>query len=363
MFHWRHWADIANHVLLILPASFLLIRNPNRTNTKRGSRRSLTVLLWAPTLVSYLAFNPKLGWWRDWDLFALMSAPAIVVIATVLAQREKIWSLPRRVAAVALALMSLSLWTWVHVSESASVTRFESLLPLDSDRSLSGYENLARYWRERREWKESARILGTALETQGHTRLFTQRGIAFSAAGMLDSALVSFQRAIAADSASADGYFGSGQILWLMKRSGEALPFLQTAVSMDSARTDYRYQLGVTLRDVGEYEAALPHLAYASNRAAGQPMYANAYAATLFGIGESAAASTILQTTVRQHPNFSLAYANLAWILYQSDDYSGAEAALQEYERQIHPTQRIATAVSLRQTLDSLQAEFSKGMN
>jgi tetratricopeptide (TPR) repeat protein len=356
MLHWRHLIDAANHLILLLPVSFLLIRKPRKTREKRQPFPWATVLLWGPTVFALVTFNPKLGWWRDWDLFALLSAPALVVLSVAVAQRQHTWSLPRRVAAISVAVVSLSLWTWVNVDEDASVARFESLLLLDPDRALSGYENLGRYWREKGDWEQSVRVLGTALAMKGHERLFTQRGIGFSALRMPDSGLVAFQNAIAADTTEADGYFGCGQMLWLLNRSGEALPYLQKAVAMDSSRVQYRYQLGEVLRDAGEYEAALPHFAYASATVTSQPVYANMYAATLFDAGEADSAMTILLTIINRHPAFGMAYSNLAWIRYQQGDIPGAEAALNEYERRTRPDERVAPTSVLRRAIDSIHA-------
>jgi tetratricopeptide (TPR) repeat protein len=255
----------------------------------------------------------------------------------------------------------MSLWTWVNADEDASAARFGSLLVLDPDRASYGYENLARYWREKGDWDRAVRVLGTALAQQRHARLFTERGIGFSALGMPDSGLVAFQKAIAADSTNADGYFGCGQMLWLLSRSEEALPYLRKAVAMEPTRVQYRYQLGEVLRATGDYQAALPHLEYASEKVTAQPASANMYAVTLFDAGEADSAITVLRTLINRHPTFALAYSNLAWIQYQQGDIPGAEAALSEYERQTRPENLMATAVILRQTIDSVRAAGSTG--
>jgi len=355
MLHWRHWVDAANHVILLLPASLLLIQMGRKGKRKSDPQLLTSVLLWAPAVLALFTFNPKLGWWRDWDLFALLSAPAVVALAIALARKQSTWPLPRRVAAVGLALISLTLWTWVNANERAAAARFESLLAVDPDRALSGYENLGRYWRETGDWEQSVRVLGTALALQGHARLFTQRGIGFTALGMADSALASFRKAVAADSTDASGYFGCGQMLWMMSKPDEALPYLRKAVAMDSTSTQYRYELGQVLRRTGDLRGALPHLAFASEQVPEQPVFANDYAATLFDAGDADAAVAVLQTTIKRHPAFSLAYSNLGWILYTKGDVAGAEVALAEYERQVRPEEHIPTVRRLRYVLDSLQ--------
>lgn len=362
MLNWRHLIDAANHLILLLPVSLLLIRKPNPAKGRHWPFAWTTFLLWGPTVFALVTFNPKLGWWRDWDLFALLSAPAVVVLAVTLAQRQLTWSLPRRAASVSLALMSFALWTWVNVNETASAARFESLLVLDPpDRAYIGYENLGRYWREKGDYAQTVRVLGTALAAKGHARLYTERGIAFSALGMPDSGLAAFQHAVALDSTQADGYFGCGQMLWLLKRTDEALPYLQRAVAMDSTRVQYRYQLAQVLSGEGDYKAALPHFAYAAEQVKSEPEYANMLAATLFNAGMSDSAIAVLRQITERHPAFGMAFSNLAWIQYKEGDITDAEAVLHEYEKRVRPQDRVASSAVLRHAIDSINAAGMPG--
>lgn len=350
----RHIVDLVNHAILILPASFFLIRNPQKA---KGRTLPWTpFLLWGPAVVALITFNPKLGFWRDWDLFALLSAPAVVVLAITLAQRERGWPFPRRVAALTVALISLALWTWANHTTEASLGRFESLLVLDPDRSLTGYENLGRYYSDWGQWGQTVRVLGTALAAKGHARLHTQRGIAFSALNMPDSGLAEFANAIKADSSKADGYFGYGQMLWLLNRPNEALPYLRRSVSMDTTNVQYHFQLGQVLSGIGDYTAALPHFAFAAQTAPEQPGCANAYAITLYSAGDADSAISVLHTLIDEHPSYTMAHSNLAYIQFQNGDVTEAETALDEYERLVPPANRVATAASLRQAIDSIQA-------
>lgn len=355
----RHVVDLINHVILVFPAALLLIRKPQKT--KGHTFPWAPFLLWAPAVVALITFNPKLGFWRDWDLFALLSAPAVVVAALALAHRERTWRLPRRVAALSVALISFTLWTWVNVGTNASLGRFESLLVLDPGRALTGYENLGRYWSDRGAWGQTVRVLGTGLATGEHARLRTQRGIAFSALNMPDSGLVEFAKAIAADSTKSDGYFGYGQMLWLLDRPAEALPYLQRALAMDSSNVQYQFQLGQVLSGLGDDAAALPHFADVAETMNWKPEYANSYAVTLYGAGDADSAIAVLQTLIDRYPAYVMAYSNLAYIQYQNGEVPEAEHALQQYEQRVPPANRVATANGLRHVLDSVHAAASTG--
>jgi tetratricopeptide (TPR) repeat protein len=278
------------------------------------------------------------------------------VLTAMLAKRQREWSRPRIIAAVGLAAIPFVMWTWINVSETSSVTRFERMLELDPDRALNAYESLGRYHSERREWVQTVRILGTALATRDHHRLYTQRGIAFSGIGQYDSALAAFRRAVALDSLYADGQFGCGQMLWLLHRTDEGLPYLKRAVAMDTTRVQYRFQLALALRDAGYPDSALPHLEYATRMVSNQPVYADIYAENLFETGHADSAVTVLRNMMQRFPSLASPYAKLAWMFYERNDVANANSALIGYEKRTRPQDRSARTIGLRRTLDSIRA-------
>ena len=356
---WRHLADALNQVVLLIPAVLPAVWSWTDDPDKR-ERVSRLWLLWSPTLFAYIVFHADLGWARDWDLFSLLAAPVVIMLLLGLARRHATWSRPRIVATAAIAISSVSMWVWVNASESASVTRFDRLLALDSDRSQSGREVLARYWREKGRWDLVADELGKALAVGPHARLATQRGIAFGEMGMPDSALVSFEAAIQADSTAPDGYFGAGQVLWATERAAESLPYLGRAVAMDSTRADYRYHLGMALRDLGRPSDALPHLAFAAIRNPGQPDYATAYSVTLYDMGDYEGAVAMISSIVQRHPEYNLAYLNMAWVLYKMGKFDEATRALAVYDQR-EPDSQDPNRIRLRYLLDSLAAGTRAG--
>ncbi len=351
---WRHLADILNEIVLLAPIGFLLLWPEDRSG---GSCVGMAdVLLFTPTVAAFLLFNPELSFPRDWDLFALFSAPVVTFLAVVIARRRWAWSMPRRLATLAVGAATLGLWVWVNADAGASVTRFSNLLELDprSRKVGTGREVLARYWREMGRWDLAADELGRALALGPHARLSIQRGIALSTIGQTDSALASFQAAIAADSTDPDGCFGAGQTLWVMGRADASLPYLERAVSMDSTRPDYRYHLGMTLRDLKQPVTALPHLRFAMSHNPAQPDYAIACGITLYDLGDYDGAIGILNATLQRFPDYNLAYLDLGWVYFKMGRYDQASSALAAYEQRQPPSDQDANPRRLRQLLDSV---------
>ncbi|MBI5868285.1 MAG: tetratricopeptide repeat protein [candidate division Zixibacteria bacterium] len=351
---WRHLADILNELVLLAPIGFLLLWPEDKRD---GGRVAMAdILLIAPTVAAFLLFNPELSFPRDWDLFALFSAPVVTFLAVLIARRQWSWSRPRRLATLAVGAATLGLWVWVNASAGASVTRFSNLLELDprSRKAGTGREVLARYWREMGRWDLAADELGRALALGPHARLSIQRGIALSTIGQTDSALASFQAAIAADSTDPDGYFGAGQTLWVMGQANESLPYLERAVAMDSTRPDYRYHLGMTLRDLKQPRLALPHLQFAMSYNPAQPDYAIACGITLYDLGDYDGAIGILNATLQRFPNYNLAYLDLGWVYFKMGRYEQASAALATYEQRQSLGDQDANPRRLRYLLDSV---------
>ena len=356
VFDWRHWADVVNELLLLAPVALLLLWPGD--NDKRWRVSPDNVLLFGPIVVAFVLFNPELSFSRDWDLFALFSAPALTVLAVAIAGRQNSWSAPRRIAAITIAVTSAGLWLWLNANATASAVRFGALLQLDSHSAMvgTGRENLARHWREQGRWDLVADELGRALAVGPHARLATQRSIAFSAMQMPDSALVSFQAAVAADSTDPDGFFGTGQMLWVLGRAAESLPYLERAVAMDSTRADYRYHLGMALRDLGRPGDARPHLEFAALRNPGQPDYATAYSVTLYDLGDYEGAVTTISSIIQRHPEYTLAHLNLAWVFYKMGRLDDAARALSDYEQRQPPDAMDPGPHRLRSLLDSAAA-------
>lgn len=354
VFDWRHWADVMNQLILVAPVAYVLLWPEVKGSARRVSLAEILII--APTVAAFGFFNPELSFPRDWDLFALFTAPAITLLAVAIARRQRSWFRPRWFAAVTIAVCSVGLWVWVNADARASVTRFANLLTLDprSRKVGTGREVLARYWREKGRWDLAAEELGRALAAGPHARLAIQRGIALSMTGMPDSALASFRAAIAADSTDPDGYFGAGQILWVLGHADESLPYLERAVAMDSIRADYRYHLGMTLRDLKQPDRALPHLHFAAKRNPAQPDYAIACGVTLYDLGEYEGAIGYMDAVLQRFPQYNLAYLNLAWVYFKMGRFDQASAALAAYEQRQSPETQEANTSQLRYLLDSI---------
>ena len=198
--------------------------------------------------------------------------------------------------------------------------------------------------------------LGWGLAKEPHARLAVQRGFAWGMMGQYDSALVDFRHAIAYDPGLMEGYLGAGQALNLRGQPDSAQRYLQAALALDSTRSDVRYQLAMSMIAQGDFTGALPHVAVAAARNPDRPDIVNAYGTTLAETGSLDSAATVLTSLVARQPQFRLAYASLAWVQWQRGDTTAADSILRTYEQGVPPDQRVAPAVILRHTLDSLAA-------
>ncbi len=215
---WRHWKDIANLLVLLVPVplALLVAARPWRkaarapTDGTQGRRVRgwplevmllLVVCLWLLVLMSLI--HMKLGIARDWDLFAAQM-PLIVVAAFL------VWSVltggrmgAGLVGSVVGAAFFLSVpWFWLNAGEERSVDRFRGIIG-DQPRFSQAYahEEIGKYYRK------GGRIPEALEEYRIMTEIFPENARFHVVRGMLqyyegdhDAACRAFRRGLEADS-------------------------------------------------------------------------------------------------------------------------------------------------------------------
>jgi tetratricopeptide (TPR) repeat protein len=322
-FSLAHLVDFVNHQILLSPVNLvlwiaLLILFWKSINHKENVVKFLIWVIGCSFGLALLV-DPKLGYARDWDLFAFAGL-GITLLGlylcinafrtlhqTVRDRKEKAGELNQEpygswLSRVTLVLFTTSViftlpWMLVNASKDKAIVRFEDLLKIDEKRAAYGYETLAcylcdkgnhektvEYWKKAIAITPNARYFGGLGYAYAKLKKYNQaieaisRGIQMGAdriylpflhnslaiclaeVGRYDEAVSELRKAIDYDPENADYYYVLGHILGLAGRYQEAVPYFETALKLDPNNAKTYKMLGITYGIIGKKEEAEKNL-------------------------------------------------------------------------------------------------------
>jgi tetratricopeptide (TPR) repeat protein len=265
VFSFSHLLDIVNHQLLVSPVGILICLVSvlvffRKINYKDRSFRFLLVLSICSLAYAFL-MDPKLGYPRDWDLFAFTGLGyTLLGLYLFLKYWREIRSGDLRYVTLTLlfaSLVSTVPWIYVNATEEKSVTRYGHLLTLDRGRSAHGYETLAMYYNTRGEWQMEIEQWMKAIAVENHPRYINNLAAVYYRQQRYDLALKELQRSLKVDSTFDYTHFGVGEVLSRMGRSEEALVEFRKAIKLRPDKVQYYNNLGAVLTNLGRDREAL----------------------------------------------------------------------------------------------------------
>jgi hypothetical protein len=274
LFSPAHLADVANIVLLLVPAGLVwlaLAFVPTRHSRARDwttPAGMLTACLLLPCALFVLFFKPTLGLWRDWDLYAF-TALGFVPAATFGMRRfltDPAFAGDRaRIVMPALVLSAVVTLAWVTINADAerSVARFESVLRYDHTALGYANESLARYFEGTGQWGRAADAMDRAYAFRPNLRFLVKASTLRAMAGDTLAAIAGL-RAVLERSPSHDG--ARIQLLdILMSRQAldELLEVSRGGMEASPNHFMYPYVYGRALIAAGRFEEGARYFARA----------------------------------------------------------------------------------------------------
>jgi tetratricopeptide (TPR) repeat protein len=326
-----HLLDFVNHQLLISPVNVvlwmvLLLLFWRRISLKDNVARFL-FWLGICSLGFALLVDPKLGYARDWDLFAFSSLGATLLglylilslvggltqAASSLGQEQtpgggegRAMDLrPVTLALVVTSLVSTLPWILVNASEQKAVSRFEDLLKMDEKGTAHGYETLACYFRDRGEHQKSAKSWRDAIAVNPGPRYFGALGNAYQRLGEYDKAIEAYDRSLRMASrfpGMASVHKNFGNTLARVGRFEEAVLQLKKAIDLRPGRTEVHQSLGNILGKLGRYQEAVPYLEMALESDPGNVALYKALGTCYAATGRKEEAGMYLKTYLQLRP-------------------------------------------------------------
>lgn len=276
-FSLAHLLDFLNHQLLISPVSLILwaaVLSPFWTLTR--FRESASKFLGWVTACSFafaLLVDPKLGYARDWDLFAftglgvsLLGIYLFISLFSMEQQKAKIGEARvKDFSQIALVLVITSLiftlpWVAINASESKSIGRLEDLLELDGKRAAHGYEILACYFRDKGQQLRAAESWEKAMAINPLPRYLGALGNAYSRLKRYDQAIEAYGRSLEMDPHGPAAHMLHRSLSHCLSKTGrydEAVDHLKKAIALKPSEPEYYYALGSVLGEAGRYEEAV----------------------------------------------------------------------------------------------------------
>ncbi len=305
IFSFSHLLDLVNHQLLITPVGILIgltaiLSFWRKINFKDRSFRFLLILSLCSLAYAFF-MDPKLGYPRDWDLFAFTGLGYTVMGIYILIKgwrevklkdlRYVTWAL------LFTSLLSTVPWIYVNASEKKSVKRIEYLLDLDNRRSPSGRENLAIYYDQKKEWQKEIAQWEKAIAITGSARYIDNLATVYFNNQQYDLALKELKRSLKIDSTFDFTHFGLAEVYVRMGRNEEAIAEYRKAIQARPNLTQYYDNLGVLLTNLKRYPEAIQ----------------------------------VFEEGLKSNPRYYPLYRNLGYSYYNVGEYALAEKNLKLY--------------------------------
>lgn len=310
LFSFAHLLDLINHQLLISPVGFLILLTailvfPKRINFKESVVGFLLTVSIFGLAYAFLV-DPKLGYPRDWDLFAFtgLGYTLLGIHIFLSSWREAKVSHLRYVT---LALMFTSListvpWIYVNATEEKSITRFEHLLDLDEERSAHGHENLAIYYNMRKEWQKEIEQWEKAIALTNSARYINNLASVHYTQQRYDLAVKELKRSLEVDPTYDYTHFSLGEVFIRMGRSKDALAEFRKAIKLKPDRMEYYDNLGAHLANLGRDQEAVEVFQQALKVNPGYFPFYRDLGYTYFNLGDLAQAEKYLKLYLEHQP-------------------------------------------------------------
>ncbi|HWO56311.1 MAG TPA: tetratricopeptide repeat protein [bacterium] len=343
------WFLLAPAFLVVGPAWLLRHGGAARQRAARPSTSALGFWLLAAGLPILAGFviDPKLGWARDWDLYALLCAPALTGIALAFNRLSG----PLRHGAMVIAIVSASLWLSFSADGNAERRRFEALLELDDSRSDYGHEILAQHYRRAGDYEGALRHYRAALAVSENTRYRLNIAAAYYNLRRYTEAIHWYTTVLEHDSVNAAAHYGLSLTYGDIGQHAEALPHAEAAARLDAANPTYLYRYGAALLASGKPAEALPVLRRAAQLNPNDAGILNAIAVCALELNQQTEAESAITLALRLTPDEPVAWLNAARVALNGHKLADARRCLERYEALTAPGDRHPAAQML---LDSL---------
>lgn len=255
LFSMSHILDYANLIFMLCPglplALILLTRLPVRNVLKRPEYRFLGLCL-ASAMIAVGLFNPRLGMPRDWDLFAFVGVPLMLLTSLVVLEqwgnreaRTGGWLM------VVLGLLVLGPRVASQAIPDASIAVFDHFAELDVIKSRNGRFLLQEYLKRHDRMSEHTRRARVNTLVLPYEQL-SEKARMLGDQGRLAEAADGFRRAIALDPTYHYAWSNLGVVYSWLEQFDSALICLHIADGLNPYSFSNNMKLAGTYSRAGD---------------------------------------------------------------------------------------------------------------
>jgi len=265
-----HLLDFLNHQLLISPLGIPICfifglffwKSRQRLDWRKinfkKSEIVFLLMVGVCALVFALVVDPKLGYPRDWDLFAFCGLGYTILGIYLLLNALKELELKRlryiTLALVSTALISTIPWIYVNATEKKTVERLTHILELDGKRSALGHEALAYYYRNYRQKDKEIEEWKKAIALFEKPRYLKNLGVVYIEVGKYQEAAWQLEKVLEEDPNDHLTHSDLGKVYVALGRHEEAKYQLQKAIELQPENPVYYENLGLFFMNLKSYE-------------------------------------------------------------------------------------------------------------
>jgi hypothetical protein len=217
-----HLVDVANVAILMSPLCLLglvlLIRGGGRLWRARETWLLLAIAI--PFVVVTPLLRPEMGVFRLWDFFAVLGVTLSLVTAWLVADGFRANPKAAWLAlAVVLAVAAPTLqWLALHTDRDRGLERIEAFVSEPPPRTelerAATWDFLGLAHAKDGRWEDAARAYGASAEAGPSPRVLFAWATSLRKSGNLESAREVYERVVAKDPDSLDGWIGLGAVSW-----------------------------------------------------------------------------------------------------------------------------------------------------
>jgi len=354
IFSARHLVDILNEIALVVPVWIsLFIILPCLRSIQRTHSVIFLLFCCVGSLLFLGAFNPKLGYARDWDIFGIIAFPATLLLGVFIIESIKMKLFKIAFPLVVISFLHTAPWIGINASGSASLKRFELLTGTfswtDHARAMA-HESLASYYFDTDDFKKSIEHYQKAYELTGNIRFYENVIATFQKLNDVDM----MRRFVEKNNQIAGGHYYLGLGYFEQNKLDSALKEFEKVLALDPEYPEVHFQLGLTYVNKGQYDEGIREYKKALN----QPHEKYVLSLIHNNIGNAYIFKNMINEGIVEYleaikikTDFSLAHYNLAYTYYGTGRDSlavkHAELAMKHgYPR--HEVEKLLKALSSR---------------
>ncbi len=247
LFSFVHISDFLNLLIMLSPsvvfAGVILLLNRRKLSVKPAM--SYLGIALVPTMVAIFAFNPRLGMPRDWDVFAVVGPPLVLISFYPLLKYRLLGSFTVRAGWLAIVLSLLLLGPRVasQVMPKVGLSCFLKYVQYDTKKNRTAWALLDHYPYEFPDGLAREEVIESIKGNAPEVRLVMEGRIVRST-GRLEKAAEKFWTAVDMNPAYADAWSNLGECYMKMGKLDSAWTFLSLADGINPYNANTLNNLG-----------------------------------------------------------------------------------------------------------------------